>query len=108
MNYEEIIIGIIVNAGNARSKAMEAIHHAKNGEIDKSRERLKQSSEELGKAHGVQTSLIQQEAGGQKQEVTLLMIHAQDHLMNAMTVRDLAEEFIDMHIKMEQAFHKQK
>jgi len=30
----------------------------------------------------------------------LLMVHAQDHLMNAITVRDLAIEFVDMYKKM--------
>ena len=30
-------------------------------------------------------------------DITLLMVHAQDHLMNAMTVRDLAQEMIAMY-----------
>ncbi|MNJ80672.1 Lichenan-specific phosphotransferase enzyme IIA component [compost metagenome] len=45
----------------------------------------------------MQTRLIQEEAGGTKQEITLLMIHAQDHLMNAMTVKDMAKEFVELY-----------
>ncbi|MFP7288774.1 PTS lactose/cellobiose transporter subunit IIA [Shouchella clausii] len=107
MDYEQTVIDIIVNAGNARSKAMEAINHVKKDEFDKAQEFLNLSSEELGKAHRVQTGLIQSEAGGTTHEVTLLMVHAQDHLMNAMTVRDLAEELIEIHQKLNQYYqHK--
>jgi PTS system cellobiose-specific IIA component len=41
--------------------------------------------------------LIQEEAAGKQSEVTLLMVHAQDHLMNTMTIRDLAAEFVDLY-----------
>lgn len=104
LNYEQTVMGLIVNSGNARSRAMEAISFAKNYEFEKAGELLALSSEDLGKAHRVQTDLIQAEAGGTKQEVTLLMVHAQDHLMNAMTVRDLAEEITEMYEKFEQVF----
>ncbi|MOA67136.1 Lichenan-specific phosphotransferase enzyme IIA component [compost metagenome] len=47
-------------------------------------------------AHKIQTSLLQQEASGNKYEVSVLLIHAQDHLMNAITVIDLAETIVDL------------
>jgi PTS system cellobiose-specific IIA component len=58
---------------------------------------LAQASEELRQAHQIQTTLIQKEASGEKTEATLLMIHAQDHLMNAITVKELAAEFVDLY-----------
>lgn len=58
---------------------------------------LQEASDVLRMAHKIQTGLIQEEAGGSKQEITILMIHAQDHLMNAMTVKDLAAEFIELY-----------
>jgi len=94
---ETIIMELIVNGGNARSRAIEAIKAAKSGEIDKAREKLKESEESLDKAHDVQSNLIQNEAAGNKTEITLLMVHAQDHLMNAMTIKDMAKEFVDMY-----------
>jgi Phosphotransferase system cellobiose-specific component IIA len=97
---EELIIQLIVNGGDARSRAMEAIRYAKAGDLAKARELIEQSGECLNKAHILQTGLIQNEAAGNKTEVTLLMVHAQDHLMNAMTVRDLAKEFVDMYEKI--------
>ncbi|MDK2805166.1 MAG: cellobiose system component [Thermoanaerobacterium sp.] len=99
MEYEEIVMKIIVNGGNARSHAMTAIQYAKSGNIKEARKEIDKACEELDKAHDVQTKLIQDEAAGNRKEVTLLMVHAQDHLMNAITVKDLAQEFIDMYEK---------
>lgn len=79
---------------------MEAIAAAKSGDAEEARKKLHDAAEELTKAHHYQTELIQNEAGGEKTEMTLLMVHAQDHLMNAMTVKDLAAEFIALYEKI--------
>ncbi|TCO76943.1 PTS lactose/cellobiose transporter subunit IIA [Marinisporobacter balticus] len=100
MDYNEIVLNIIIHSGNARSYAMEAISYAKKGEVDKAKKALEDSSNEISLAHNIQTNLIQNEACGQKTEVTLLMVHAQDHLMNGLTVKDLASEMVDMYSKI--------
>ncbi|MHA6487522.1 PTS lichenan transporter subunit IIA [Bacillus cabrialesii] len=97
---EQIIFQIILHGGNGRSSAMEAIAAAKSGDAEEARNKLKDAAEELSKAHHYQTELIQNEAGGEKTEMTLLMVHAQDHLMNAMTVKDLAAEIIELYEKI--------
>lgn len=94
---EQIIMELVVNGGDARSKSMQAIKLAKKGDLEAARDKIKAANEALGKAHNFQTQLIQSESAGEKVEISLLMIHAQDHLMNAMTVRDLAKEMIDMY-----------
>ena len=101
MENEQIIIGIIVNGGNGKSRSMEAIQHARNGKFEEAEISLNEADKEIHKAHQIQTQLIQEETGGEKHEISLLMVHAQDHLMNAMTVRDLAEEMIKMQIQIQ-------
>ncbi|OIJ16638.1 PTS lactose/cellobiose transporter subunit IIA [Anaerobacillus alkalilacustris] len=96
MINEELIFQLILHAGNGKSSAMEALAAAKQGEFVEAREKLKQAGQELNEAHHIQTSLIQGEIRGEKTEISLLMIHAQDHLMNAITVKDLAAEIIDL------------
>ncbi|MCF0239466.1 MAG: DNA polymerase II large subunit, partial [Streptococcus gallolyticus] len=44
-----------------------------------------------GKAHKIQTELLQGEMQGNPCEFSLLLVHSQDHLMNAMLAKDLAE-----------------
>lgn len=101
-NLEEIVFQIILYGGNGKSSSMEAIAAAKQGDFVEAREKLKEAGEELNKAHHFQTSLIQGEIRGEKTETSLLMIHAQDHLMNAITMKDLATEIVDLyeHVNM--------
>jgi len=94
---EEIVFSIISHAGNSRSACFEALHSAKNGDFDKANLLMKQAKEELSQVHNIQTSLIQEEAAGNKQEFSLLLMHAEDHLMNAILAKDLISELIDMH-----------
>jgi len=94
---EEIIMKLIIHSGEVRSYSMEAISCAKNGNIAEAKELINKATEELSKAHSVQTALIQKEANGEKTEISLLMVHAQDHLMTSMTLKTLAVEIIDIH-----------
>ncbi|AYV69542.1 phosphotransferase system PTS lactose/cellobiose-specific IIA subunit [Niallia circulans] len=100
MNLEEISFQIILNGGNARGLAMEAINDAKSGDFSLAEQKLDEANEAMRVAHRFQTDLIQGEARGEKFEIRLLLIHAQDHLMNAMTVVDMAKEFIELHKKL--------
>ena len=92
---------IILHAGNARSHAMEAIALAKEYKFVEANKKIEKAEEEFNKAHHIQTDLLQKEANGEKNNITVILIHAQDHLMTAMTVKDLALEMIDMYKKME-------
>lgn len=96
-NMEIIIMNLVVDSGSARSSAMEAIFHAKEGNFEAADKAMEECREQLSKAHHAQTDLIQQEAKGDKVPLSLLMVHAQDHLMTAMVVRDLAAEIVELH-----------
>jgi PTS system cellobiose-specific IIA component len=100
ISEEQIVMELVVNGGDARSKAIEAIRFAKVGDFKGAEEKLNACNESLNKAHSFQTQLIQAEAGGEKTEISLIMVHGQDHLMNAMTVRDMAVEMIEMYKQM--------
>ncbi|MBT2759509.1 PTS lactose/cellobiose transporter subunit IIA [Mesobacillus foraminis] len=102
-NLEETIFQIILHGGNGKSSAMEAIAAAKAGDIEGAREKLQEAVNALNEAHHIQTSLIQSEIRGEKTEISLLMVHAQDHLMNAITMKDLAAEFVDLYETVKQA-----
>jgi len=101
MDNQDTIMEIILCGGNSRSESMEAIMEAKKGNIEGAKQHLKISGDELSAIHKIQTSLIQNEAAGNKTEISLLMIHAQDHLMNAITIKDMAREFVDLYERMD-------
>lgn len=97
----ETIMGLIMNGGDAKSSAMEAIHAAKKNDFETADEKLKAADEALTRAHNSQTGLLTQEASGNSVDISLLMVHGQDHLMNAITFRDLAGEVVDVYKKLD-------
>lgn len=91
---EETIMQIILHAGNARSKSLLALRENRLGNLEQAEILLDEAKFEVNQAHKNQTSLIQEEVRGNKQDVSLLLVHAQDHLMTAMAIRDVASEVI--------------
>lgn len=100
--YLEAIMGLIMHSGNAKSDAMEAIYAAKSGDFQLAEEKMKLAEESLVLAHQSQTELLTKEAQGEHITVTLLTVHSQDHLMNAITFKDLAIEMIDVYRRLDE------
>ena len=96
----EAVMGLIMNGGNAKSDAMEAIQAAKEGNFDLADEKIKSAEAFLVQAHHSQTGMLTQEAQGDHMTVTLLTVHSQDHLMTAIAFTDLAKEIIDVYRKL--------
>lgn len=96
----EIIMNIIINAGNAKSNAMNAIRAAKNFDFELAEKNLKLAQDSELLAHNAQTQLLAKESDGQKIELNLLIVHSQDHLMNCITFNELARELIDLYKTM--------
>lgn len=97
INYEELVMGLIVNAGQCKSLAFQALQQAKKGHMDESAALMEQSEAAAKEAHSVQTQLIEYDEGEGKVPVHLIMVHAQDHLMTAMLAKELIQEFIELH-----------
>ena len=94
---EDTIFTIILHAGNARSEAYDALRAAQAGNFAAASSHLQQAEAEIAIAHRAQSDTIQQEAGGQQCTITLLAVHAQDHLMTAVAEKSLIENMIEMH-----------
>ena len=94
---ENIVMNLIVDAGSARSYAMDAIRLAKEGSFDEAGESLENADTDLARAHHTQTDLIQQAAKGESIEINLFLVHAQDHIMTAMLAKDMAAEIVELH-----------
>lgn len=88
---EEEIMQIIVNAGNARSNCIKAMKESVAHNYEVAYQLFEQAKIDLVLAHNMQTELIQKEIRGEKIELSLLLVHAQDHLMDALVFKDLAE-----------------
>lgn len=94
MTDENVIFEIILHAGDARSNSINAYKALESYDFELAESLLKEASTSLNKAHKVQTELIQKEIRGERQEITLLMVHAQDHVMSAQAIRDLTSKTV--------------
>ncbi|MFC3912861.1 PTS N,N'-diacetylchitobiose transporter subunit IIA [Pseudaeromonas sharmana] len=94
---EETVMGIIINAGQSRSLCYEALRQAKQGHFTEADDLLRQATAAANAAHAVQTRLIEADQGEGKIPVTLVLVHAQDHLMTSMLARELVTELIDLY-----------
>ncbi|ACF56379.1 lichenan-specific phosphotransferase enzyme iia component (pts system lichenan-specific eiia component) (eiia-lic) (eiii-lic) [Streptococcus pneumoniae] len=97
----ESVMGLIMYGGEAKSNAMEAIQAAKKGDFSKANRRLADANAALLQAHKAQTEMLTREAQGEKTSISLLMVHAQDHLMTSLTFVDLAKEVVEVYERFE-------
>ncbi len=88
------VFKIIASSGDSRGAAFEALKAARKRDFEKARQKLVEAKEKINAAHMIQTKIITEEAQGEKRELTLLMVHAQDHLMSTLLARDLIEEMV--------------
>ncbi|QKJ86099.1 PTS system, cellobiose-specific IIA component [Paramixta manurensis] len=101
MEIDEItVMELIIHAGEARSHAMEALRAARQQAWAQADEQLLAASTAARAAHRIQTELIGADEGCGKIPVNLILVHAQDHLMNAMLCRELAEEIVMLRREM--------
>ncbi|HFE3556617.1 TPA: PTS lactose/cellobiose transporter subunit IIA [Enterobacter hormaechei] len=101
MSYEDDVMSLIIAAGEGRSCAMEALCFAKAGHFAEAEASLIVSADAFRQAHEIQTRIIGLDEGVGKVPVTLVMVHAQDHLMTGMLCRELVTELIEIYKKME-------
>ena len=93
---ELITVEIVAYAGDARSKYVEALNYANEGNFGEAEKLIEEASELINEAHKVQPNMIQMEAAGNKVDVSFLMVHAQDHLMTVMLLRDIVKNFVNL------------
>lgn len=97
MDQEEVVMGIIVNAGQARSLFYEGLAAAKQGDFTQASAKVEEAQSYIRQAHEIQTQLIGEDQGEGKITMTLIMVHAQDHIMTSMLAGELISELIELY-----------
>ncbi|MGL5042898.1 MAG: PTS lactose/cellobiose transporter subunit IIA [Culicoidibacterales bacterium] len=97
---ELVAFSIISNAGDASAQFLTAIQKAEEGKYSDAKTCISEGADALKQAHLTQTKLIQAEINGQKQELNLLIVHAQDHLMNAVVLKSVVTTIVNLYEKV--------
>jgi len=93
---EMAIMNIIINAGDCKNHAYMALKNVNEGKYEEANNELQLANDALGKAHDVQTMFLHKEANGDRIEISVLFVHAQDHLMTAISEKNLIEQIIEL------------
>lgn len=97
---ELICFQMISFNGFARSCFIEAIKSAKGGDFERAIKLMEEGENHFSQGHEVHSKLIQQDASGETSQITLLLIHAEDQMMSAETLKIVAEEMIDLYKRL--------
>lgn len=92
---EKIMMGVAI-AGTSKSLGKEAIAYANSGDFDKARETYYESKKHFLEVHSCHFELIQQEASGEPVDLSLLLIHMEDHIMTTSLFLDTVEDQINL------------
>lgn len=101
VNTEMLAMQLIAGAGDAKGYAFDAINCANEGNYEEAEKMLKEAENASLPAHKEQMGLIQAYASGEDVPMTILMVHAQDHLMSAELAQDLIRELLTLYKRVD-------
>lgn len=97
MDAIEKSMEIIAYGGEGKSLAMMAIQKAREGAFEEAEALMKQAHDAIVKCHQCHSELLFYDAEHQDLQLSLLLIHAADHLTGADMSELMAEEMIHLY-----------
>ena len=98
---EQICFQIISYTGEAKSDYIEAMAAARAYDFEKAERLMKEGEIIFIEGHKTHGQLIQKEAAGENVQLSLLLMHAEDQLLGAETLRVVADEMIAVYRKLQ-------
>lgn len=92
---------IISYAGTAKSHCILALEAAKQGKAREVEENFRAAEENFEQAHDLHKDILSEELNEKEPRVSMLLMHAEDQLMSAETIRFVVQEFIALMEKKE-------
>ncbi|MEG0297232.1 MAG: PTS lactose/cellobiose transporter subunit IIA [Clostridium sp.] len=96
---ELVSFQLISNVGDARSSIFEALKASREERFEDAEKFMVEADAALLRAQDSHSSLIMKEASGERVEVSLLLMHAEDQLMTTEMLKAMAKEMILTHKK---------
>lgn len=92
------IMKLIIESGESKKMILSALNTARVGDINEAKQLLDDAQKVLLKTHSIHTELLGSSA--YIDDIDILGIHAEDHLMTSMLFLDVAKEFIHIYDKL--------
>ncbi|MBB6043397.1 PTS lactose/cellobiose transporter subunit IIA (plasmid) [Borreliella yangtzensis] len=95
---DNISMPVVAYSGEAKSFLREALEHAKNKDYEKAELAIQESKNSISKAHETHREIIQQSTTNPNSiKIPFILIHAEDHLMSAISELSIFEELINVY-----------
>ncbi|CAM3621476.1 PTS lactose/cellobiose transporter subunit IIA [Erysipelothrix urinaevulpis] len=91
IDMNQAALQIISLSGSAKSYAIESIREYKMNNSERANDLLNEAQNLIKKVHNIQKEILEE---GMDNHPTLIMIHAQDHLMTTMLLLDVIKEIL--------------
>lgn len=95
----EIAMNIITYAGMAKSSYLQGLEAYKKDSKEEAENLFIKGDENFIKAHGFHGNLLAKEADTKIPQITLILSHAEDQLMNAEMINIMVKEFVELYKK---------
>lgn len=99
MGNEEKIMTMISYAGAGKMKLVEAIRTAAEGNYEEAMKLIEESDNDIALCHKAQTDILFKDSknpNSGSSNLSVLLIHAMDQVMNTMSMCDMVKEIIDL------------
>lgn len=106
LEHAQTAMKIILHAGDAREKTMEALKALEVFNIEEAKKLLEQANDDMIKAYQVQTDALQAESRGEDLEYSILFSHAQDTCMCASSELNVALHLVELFDVVDERFKK--
>ena len=98
----EVAMEIIAYAGVAKSKYIEAIKKARIYQFEEGIRLITEGDEMMQTVYDTHLKLLQKEATDNEAQSSLLVMHAEDQLMNSETMKLMALEMIEVYKQIQE------
>lgn len=95
----EVAMQVISYSGMAKSEYINALAEYKKNDKEKGDKLLANGDKYALEAHKSHTQVLSKEMSEESPQISLLLTHAEDQLMNAETIRLLVVELSELHLK---------
>ena len=96
IDLEEMALEIITNVGTARSMYVEAVEAAKTGNFEEAHNLVAEGEKIFVNGHHAHADLVNAKIGVEELQYMFLVMHAEDQLMSAETLKIVCDELIDI------------
>ena len=100
--FDLMCFQLVAQVGNARSCFVDAITHAEQGDFEGAQACLDEGDASFREGHQVHMDMLQREANGDGLPFRIIVLHAEDLMASAETLRIIAERFINVYKRMQE------